>query len=130
MSLKSKGINADRDLIKRFYDTGNWFACRVAGSGSSRYPSPDVIAGNRLRKLAIECKRTSEKVRYIPAAEIDQLIEFSTLFGAEAYVAVKFDRAPWHFLTIEDLKKTTGSYCVNAEIARLKGILFEELVRA
>ena len=53
MSRKSKGINAERSLIHKFW-AHNWAAIRVAGSGSSKYPSPDVLAGNNLRKLAIE----------------------------------------------------------------------------
>ena len=46
MSRKSKGINAERELIRLFEDTNKWSACRVAGSGSSRYPSPDIIAAS------------------------------------------------------------------------------------
>ena len=46
MSLKSKGINAERELIHKFWGVG-WGAVRVAGSGSMRYPSSDILAANR-----------------------------------------------------------------------------------
>ena len=55
---KKKGINAERELIHMFW-AEKWAAIRVAGSGSSKYPSPDILAGNNLRKLAIECKAIS-----------------------------------------------------------------------
>ena len=60
MSRKSKGINAERDLIHKFWNVEGWSAVRVAGSGSMKYPSADVLATNKLRRLAIECK-TSKK---------------------------------------------------------------------
>ena len=56
MSRKSKGINAERELIHIFWKTKSWAACRVAGSGAIKYPAPDVLAGNGNILLAIECK--------------------------------------------------------------------------
>jgi Holliday junction resolvase len=64
MKLKAKGSNAERELVHMFWDKG-WAAIRVAGSGSSQYPSPDVLAGNNLRKLAVECKASGELNKYI-----------------------------------------------------------------
>ena len=128
MSRKSKGINAERDLIHKFW-ANEWGAIRVAGSGSSRYPSPDVLAGNNLRKLAIECKSSKDLSRYLTNDEVEDLKQFSVLFGAEAWIAIKFDKKDWFFLTIEDLKKTENSYCASYEIAKNKGIIFEELIK-
>ena len=128
MSRKSKGINAERSLIHKFW-AHNWAAIRVAGSGSSKYPSPDVLAGNNLRKLAIECKTSKEKTRYLTFDEIQDLKEFSNLFGAESWIAIKFDKTDWFFLTLDDLKKTQGNYVITREMLKTKGILFEELIR-
>jgi len=128
MSKKSKGINAERELIKLFAETGKWFACRVAGSGSSRFPSPDIIAGNTLRKLAIECKTSGNKSKYLTKEEVKELKIFSELFGAEPWIAVRFDRTDWLFISIEDLKDTGNNYLVSLEMARNKGLLFEELI--
>ena len=129
MSLKSKGTNAERELIHKFCTTGTWYACRVAGSGSMKYPSPDIIAGNLLRKLAIECKRTSEESKYVPKEDIAQLKEFCRVFGAEPWLAVRFDSSPWYFLTLEDLKDTGASYAVTKDVVKTKGILFEEVIK-
>ena len=128
MSRKSKGINAERDLIHKFW-ANNWAAIRIAGSGSSRYPSPDVLAGNNLRKLAIECKTSKEKTRYLTFDEIQDLQEFAKLFGAESWIAIKFDKTEWFFCTIEDLQKTKGNYAITKEMLKTKGILFEELIK-
>ena len=54
MNLKAIGTKAERELIKMFWKTNSWIAIRAAGSGCSRYPSPDILAGNILRKLAIQ----------------------------------------------------------------------------
>ena len=82
MSRKSKGINAERDLIHKFWATNGWAALRVAGSGSMRYPSADILATNKVRKLAIECKTVKNPWKYIEKEDINQLKEFSELFNA------------------------------------------------
>jgi Holliday junction resolvase len=127
MNYKSKGINAERELIRLFWGIDGWSAIRVAGSGSSRFPCPDVIAGNRARKLAIECKTVKLKTKYLNDEDILQLKTFSAVFGAEPWIAVKF-KSDWFFLSIEDLKKTVKGYAVSKELAKSKGLLFEELV--
>ncbi len=127
MSTKSKGINAERELIHMFWDKG-FAALRVAGSGSSKYPSTDLIVGNKDKKLAIECKMTKESKKYFSNEDIEQLKVFSTLFGALALVAVKFKGFDWYFLFLDDLGKKERSYYVDVNIAKNKGLLFEELI--
>jgi len=128
MSRKSKGINAERDLIHKFWASG-WSAVRVAGSGSSRYPSPDILAGNNLRKFAIECKTSKDDSRYLTKDEVKELQIFSKMFGAESWIAVKFDRMEWHFLSLEDLKETENSFVVSKTIIQNKGLLLEEVIK-
>jgi Holliday junction resolvase len=128
MSRKSKGINAERDLVHKFWATG-WAAIRIAGSGSSKYPSPDLLVGNNIRKLAIECKTTKGKSKYFPKDEILELKEFSKIFGAESWIAIKFNREPWYFLTLEDLKDTDNGFSANYDSAKNRGLLFEELIK-
>lgn len=127
MSRKSKGINAERDLIHKFWGVENWGAVRIAGSGSSRFPSPDIVAGNGPRKLAIECKSSKKPFKYLTKEETEQLKLFASIFGAEPWIAVKFDK--WFFLSLEDLKETKKSFVISLEGAKRKGILFEELVK-
>lgn len=125
---KHKGTNAERELIHMFWSK-SWAAVRVAGSGSSHYPSPDVLAGNNLRKLAIECKAVGASSRYISIEQIEDLMKFSQMFGAEPWVGFRFDRENWLFLGLEDLEKTPSSYAANLETAKRKGLLFEELIK-
>lgn len=128
MSTKSRGSQGERELVHKFWDA-NWAAFRAAGSGSVKYPVPDVIAGNAARKLAIEAKVTTSEVKYFTKEEIDDLQFFCTRFGCEAWVAVRFFRKPWRFVALEDLRKTEASYVCSLIDAERKGLLFEELVR-
>ena len=127
MSLKSRGTNAERELVHKFWAHG-WACIRVAGSGSSRYASPDLLAGNARRKLAIECKLTTDSAKYFDKREIEQLQLFSRTFGAEAWVAIKMDHI-WYFLNLEDMKETPAGYVVSKSIAEMKGLSFEELIQ-
>lgn len=129
MSLKSKGINAERDLIHKFWQKEGWSAIRVAGSGSSKYPSPDILAGNKVRKLAIESKIISEDKKYFSNDDITQLKAFCNIFGAEPWVAIKFKGHEWLFVSLEDLEKTENGYAASASLASRRGLLFEELIR-
>jgi len=125
---KRKGTVAERDLISLFWDN-DWSAHRIAGSGSSRYPSPDIIAGTPLRKLAIEVKITKESRKYFTAEEIDGLRFFCEIFGSEAWVAVKFPKVPWYFFSLEDLKPTGKNFAISTDDISIKGLLFEELIK-
>lgn len=127
MSLKSKGINAERELIHLFWKEG-WAACRTPGSGSIKYPCPDVIAGNNLRKLAIECKNIKADCYYFPKKEINQLQSFAKLFNAESWVGIKFGKHGWFFSSPEDLEPTPNSYIFSLKLAKMKGLLFKELI--
>ena len=127
MTHKSRGINAERDLIHRFWEQG-WAALRAAGSGSSQFPAPDVVASNNVRKIAMEVKLTTEKRKYFTEKEIRELLYFAEKFGAEAWVGVKFFRRPWAFLSVEDLEESGKSRSVTLEIAERRGLSFEELV--
>lgn len=128
MSTKSRGINAERDLIHRFWAAG-WGAMRAAGSGSSQFPAPDVIASNNARTIAIECKLTTQSRQYFTKQEVAELVYFAEKFGAEPWLAVKFFRQPWHFFTVEDAVETkAGHHVVTLEQAKSRGVTFEELL--
>lgn len=126
MSLKAKGTNAERELIHILW-AKDIPAIRVAGSGSNKYPSPDIIAGTISRKIAIECKSVKSDSKYIPQEEIEELKVFASKFGCEPWVGVRFARREWLFLAIEDLEKTKNSYVIKKERAKLKGLLIDEL---
>lgn len=134
MKTKAKGSNAERELLHSFWEHG--IACmRAAGSGSTRHPCPDLIAGTPLRKLAIECKATGNVKQYLSQQQIAELRTFSTLFAAEPWIAVRFDHYSkkdelgWYFLTLDDLRETEGNnYVISVELAKLKGLRFSELI--
>ena len=127
MNCKAKGTKGERELVKVFNDAG-WACLRAPGSGSSRYPSPDLLAGNAIRRLAIECKVTKDKKKYVQNAEIEQLKTFSRLFGAESWVGVKFPGEQWYFLMLEDLTDTKKSWLVSLELAKFRGLTVSELM--
>jgi Holliday junction resolvase len=128
MNTKAKGTAGERELIHYFNENG-WCAIRAAGSGSSRFPSPDILAGNAIRRLAIECKVTKENKKYFSPEEVDQLKVFSQKFGAEAWIAVKFKLRPWYFLMLEDLENTGACFAASLEQAQTKGLSKEELLQ-
>ena len=128
MNTKSKGINAEREIIHSFWKIPGWTACRVAGSGSMRYPAPDIIAGNATRKLAIECKSTKSKYQYFEKGEIAQLLQYAELFAAEPWIAIRFDRDKFYFLRPNDLKETGKRFVADSQLAKDKGFLFEHII--
>lgn len=128
MPNKCKGSNAERELVHMFWKHPEWASSRIAGSGSCKYPSPDILAGNAIRKLAIEAKATKDTKKYFPKEEIDDLRLFSLKFGAEPWIAIKFKAKEWRFLSLEDLEKTENAFAVSIELSESKGLLFNELI--
>jgi Holliday junction resolvase len=127
MSTKSKGTNAERELIHKFWANG-FAAIRSAGSGSMKYPSPDILAAKEGRVVAVECKITKDQSKYFERDEIDDLRAFALIFNAEPYVAVKFKGESWYFLELSDLKETNKSFMVDSDLAKQKGKLFEQFI--
>lgn len=126
---KVKGNRTERELLHLFWSAG-YGVSRVAGSGSTPLPSPDLIAGKEGKLFAIECK-AGKGTRYLSKKEINELEEFSSRIGAEALVAARFNNAPWIFLKISDLgvSRTGENYFVNLKLAKEKGVLFKDLVK-
>ena len=129
MNRKAKGTKAERELLHKFWNTGDWIAMRTPASGAIKYPCPDLLVGNQRRKLAIECKATSSQRQYLRNGQIAELQQFADIFGAEPWVGVRFDNDKWYFLMLEDIKETEGSnYVITKDLAKNKGLLFEELI--
>lgn len=127
MSLKSKGIAAERELVHILQNHG-FAAIRVAGSGSTVAPSTDVIAGNAGRVFSFECKTIKRDSRYIAKQQIHDFVSFSSQFGAECWIAVRFARTPWLFLLIEDLIETEKNFGITKTLALQRGLKIEELL--
>lgn len=128
--MKIKGTRGERELFHLFWDTNLWSAVRIAGSGSTPLPAPDLLVSNKKRYLAIECKVLKGDIKYFPPEEIQQLLEFSTKFNSEPWIAIKFDYLGWHFLKPKNLTKTkNGYYSISKDLALKKGLKFEQLIR-
>ena len=67
--MKAKGSNAERELVSKFWKKG-FASIRVAGSGSSRFPCPDILASNVTRTIAIEAKATKKDIQYFRENQI------------------------------------------------------------
>ena len=75
---KKKGTLAENELIHKFWESKKgWVAVRVAGSGSSRFPSPDILASRGDRKLVFEIKTVGDIKKYFTNQEILDLQYFA-----------------------------------------------------
>ena len=128
MSIKSKGSNAERELLHMFW-AKNWACIRSAGSGSMKYPGPDLLVGNLSRRMAIECKSSKSNKIYLSEYDVGQLKNFSKVFDARPWFAVKFLRKNWLFISIEDLEKTKTGYVIDLDTAERRGLLMDELIK-
>lgn len=133
MNRKAKGTRAERELLHQFWATEQFVVMRAPASGAIKYPCPDLLVGNHTRKLAIECKSCGNSKQYLTEKEVNELKEFSRIFGAEPWIAVRFlvDMQPeWFFMTVEDLQETNGgNFVISIETAQRKGLLFDEVIQ-
>jgi holliday junction resolvase Hjr len=128
VKTKNKGTTAERELLHKFWQN-NWGCIRISGSGSVPLPVPDLLAGNKKRWLAIECKSIAGKSKFLYPDDIDQITKFSNVFGAEPWLGMRFDRKGWFFLRADKLSQTkSGNYNVTWNICQEKGISFDQLV--
>jgi len=123
--MKRKGSNAERELVSMFAGIG-WAAIRVAGSGSSKFPSPDVLASNGSKVVAVECKSTKSKYQYLEPAQLRQLDTFAKTFNAEPWIAVKF-ASDWKFFKPSDLDQKKKSFGITNEDQNAK--FFSDVTR-
>ncbi|MBU2496801.1 MAG: Holliday junction resolvase [Nanoarchaeota archaeon] len=118
---KKRGIAAERELLHLLWKQG-YAVARVAGSGNIPEPSCDLLAGNGKSKYAIECKTCRKDKKYIQEAQIKDFLEFSTRFGLEPIIAVRFLRKGWFFLNPIHLDKTGKGYAISQEDAEKRGV--------
>ena len=129
MSSKGKGTRIERELFHMFWKTNKFGVIRVAGSGSTTLPSVDLVVGGQGRYLAIECKSIKQGRKYISPDRIKELKDFSKKFGAEPWLAIRFNNQPWYFISISDLEKSKSNYVVSLDLVKRKGLLFEDLIK-
>ena len=129
MSANRKGDRRERELVNQLDEAG-FAVMRAPASGSATDRDlPDVLAGDDGRFYAIEAKSSSGDPIYLSGEEVEALIYFAQNFGANARIAVRFDREDWYFFHPGDLYTTDGgNYRVKKETALADGTDFKELV--
>ena len=129
MNAKAKGTNAERELIHLFWSKG-WAAIRVAGSGSSSYPCPDILAASSGsgRRLAIECKSSGDLSRHLPSQQVGDLVKFGEIFGAEPWIGVRFNGTGWAFFSPDGLRRTGTAFSVSLKMVNEKGLSLDQLL--
>ncbi len=126
MSNKSKGSNAERELVKMFTEHG-WRAVRVAGSGVGEESPCDIIVGKIGRRgYAVEAKSSRKNRIYITKKQIEDFILFSSIIGLTPALAVRFNREGWIFLRPEELENSGKFWVVSLEKAKIKGKRFSQ----
>ena len=121
MAYYKKGANAERELIHMLYKRG-MAVLRVAGSGKTSLPSPDVVALKPGLQLAIECKAWNKKHLSISNAQMQELYKWSKMAGSELYIAWKIPRKGWRFLKPAQFNKGKKGYNISLKHALTHGI--------
>jgi len=117
-----KGSKGENELGKLFEDEGYVFM-RQAGSGTADRELPDIAIGNGDRFIVFEVKRWgNQDYGYLSKKEVNDLIFFADKFGAEYYIAARFNRKSWQFYKKDEMHETKKSYRIenvnNEEIER------------
>ena len=106
-------------LIKGEYDL-------VYGNGFNTGTRNVLIAAKFTRKPFIWHIREMVKISN-GSLHKSKFLQFADLFGAEAYIAVRFNNLGWRFYRPEELNKTTsGNYVVNKK-QDARALLFNEI---
>ena len=126
---KSVGTKAENELIHKFWDSNGWVCIRVAGSGSTQYPSPDLLASRGDRKIVMEVKFVSGVKKYFSKQEIQDLNYFAKKFGAEPWVGIQFENKQWYFIVTSELEITKSeNYSISLINMKRKGFRFDEMI--
>lgn len=124
MSNKTKGSNAERELVKIFTEQG-WRAVRVAGSGVGEESPCDIIVGKIGRRgYTIEAKSSKKNRIYITKSQIEDFILFSSVIGLPPVIAVRFNYEGWIFLKPEQLEDSGKFWVVSLKKAKAEGKRF------
>src|SRR3989344_31322 len=121
MGGNQKGSAAERELVSMLWGS-KFAAIRAAGSGAQKFYSPDVLASNGSKVLAIECKSTKHTNQYFEPQQVDELKKFADIFKAEPWLAVKFS-TEWKFFKIEDLEQTGKAHAAAKDSGKAKALL-------
>lgn len=104
MSRYNKGANAERELIRLFWSKG-FAVARTAGSGKNRLPMPDLIVLGKGRQIVIEAKAWRNNYLNIRDEQMDELLKWEEVGGAEIFIAWKYPNKGWFFIEPKHFSK-------------------------
>ena len=112
-----KGSKGENELGGLFDERGYaWM--RQAGSGTADRELPDIAVGNGNHFIVFEVKRWGyQDYGYLTKKEVDDLIYFAKKFGAEYYIAARFNREDWYFHKKDELHETEKSYRIEKNLS-------------
>lgn len=118
----SKGSRGENELGEAFEDYG-YVYMRQAGSGTADRELPDIAVGNGERFIVFEVKRWAyQDYQYVTKDEVNDLIFFAEQFGAEYYIAARFNHKPWQFFKKDEMYETDKSF-------RIDNVKSDEILR-
>ncbi|MBU1929998.1 hypothetical protein KJ972_00680, partial [Candidatus Micrarchaeota archaeon] len=97
MSRYAKGANAERELVKKLFEAG-FSVARVAGSGVSSLPAPDLLAFSKSHRFGLECKAWDSTSLTIPKRQFEELVHWCDNAACQAVFAWKVSNKGWFFL--------------------------------
>ena len=104
MAHYNKGANAERELIKLFWNKG-FAVARTAGSGKNALPMPDLIVMGKGRSIVIEAKAWRSNYLTILDYQMQELLKWRELANAEVFIAWKYPNKGWFFMAPEVFRK-------------------------
>ena len=126
MTRYAKGADAERELIHLLFDKG-FSVVRVAGSGKTALPAPDLIALHKGRILAFECKAWASGSIHIPVSQMQELLSWCDRAGAEIFLAWKYPHKGWFFLKPGDFSQTDKNNSITLRHAQARAIHLDVL---
>jgi Holliday junction resolvase len=120
MARYRKGADSERELIKQCFER-NYSVVRVAGSGKTSLPAPDVIALKKGKILAFECKAWDSNYLTLGKNQMSELVSWSERAGADMFIAWKIPKKGWIFLKPSDFKETSKNFIITRKKAFARG---------
>lgn len=108
-----KGNKGENELGRLFEEYG-YVYMRQAGSGTANRELPDIAVGNGERFIVFEVKRWGgQDYGYLTKKEVNDLIFFAEQFGAEYYIAARFNYKNWQFFKKEEMHETDKQFRID-----------------
>lgn len=101
MTRYNKGANAERELIRLFWEKG-FAVARTAGSGKNQLPMPDLIVLGKGRKMVLEAKAWRAPHLSIASGQMKELLRWGGRADAEVFVAWRYPNKGWFFIKPEE----------------------------